>query len=257
MQTKTTYQAENSQEALNIYSGVYGDLYRKAHSRVIKKMLSKIFKGSDWRSLKILEIGGGGGFWTDFFLKAGADVACVDVYKEILEGNQKLHPEAKFILGDATVLKFDEKFDFIFVKDVIEHIERDEGFLKNMSGHIKEGGIIMLTTQNSFSLNYLVEGLFWNFLLKKNKNWCGWDPTHVRFYNFKSLDKKLKEASFKAERWFSAYHLPYRIITRRIPFGEKLEFKILHSIELAGLYDKFPFNITGWNIGVIAKKITK
>jgi len=155
-----------------------------------------------------------------------------------LEGNKKLHPEASFILGDATTIKLNEKFDLVFAKDIMEHIEDDLLFLENMNRHLRMGGTLLINTQNSFSLNYLVE-CSWNFLIGIKK-WCGWDPTHVRFYTSKSLKEKLEMTGFDVNNLFGTYHFPYRFITN-IMFKTVLEREMFHLIELANLYDKMPF----------------
>ncbi|MEM2211637.1 MAG: class I SAM-dependent methyltransferase [Nitrososphaerales archaeon] len=248
--SKTFYEAETPEEALEIYFKGYKDLYEKTKEQVIKNVIYSMI--SSWNSLKVLEVGAGGGVWTEFFIKNGAaEVTCVDLCKNILIGNKKLHPEARFILADATTLALREKFDFIFAKDVIEHIEKDLRFLLNMNRHLKKDGILLITSQNLFSLNYLIEASV-NFL--RHKKWCGWDPTHIRFYTSNSLNRKLEMAGFRVIKYFGCYHFPYRLLTRKM-FGRLIEKKIFHIIEQSRLCYKFPFNVTGWSIGVVAKKV--
>lgn len=246
---KAFYDAETPEEAIEIYLKGDSDLYGRMKNKVIEGVLCSMIPS--WNTLKVLEVGAGGGAWTEFFITHGADVTCVDLCKPILEGNAKLHPEANFILADATTVKLKKKFDLIFAKDIIEHIEDDLLFLENMNEHLREGGLLLINTQNAFSLNYLIEG-GWHFLRGKKK-WCGWDPTHVRFYTPKSLKKKLQMTGFEIDKWFGSYHFPYKFITGMV-FGKVLECNLFHPIESTSLYDKLPFSITGWGIGVVAKK---
>lgn len=169
-----------------------------------------------------------------------------------MKGNAKLHPQANFILANATVVELKDRFDLIFAKDIIEHIREDVVFLKNMNKHLRKSGLLLINTQNSFSLNYLIEG-GWAFL-RGNKNWCGWDPTHVRFYTPWILKEKLHIAGFKVIKWFGCYHFPYRFISRRL-IGKVWESKMFHLVENLGLYGKLPFKVTGWGLGVLAKKV--
>src|SRR3989304_10278251 len=111
-------------------------------------------------------------------------------------------------------LETKEKFDFIFCKDIIEHIDEDERFLRKMYKLLPLGGKIFISTQNAFSLNYAIESFIYR--LRGNKEWKGWDPTHVRFYTPYSLKEKLQNAGFKAIRWYSIYHFPYKIIFKII-----------------------------------------
>jgi 2-polyprenyl-6-hydroxyphenyl methylase/3-demethylubiquinone-9 3-methyltransferase len=202
-------------------------------------------------SQKFLEIGAGGGVWTDFFIKNGASVTCVDISEQVLMGNKKLHPQARFVLADAATVKINEQFDLVFAKDVIEHIQDDMQFLKNMNKHLKNNGLILINTQNNLCLNYLIQRGYHS--LRGNKNWYGWDPTHVRFYNSKSLKIKLDFAGFRCVNWFGSYYFPYRILTDHLNVPASL--KIFHITELSGLCYKFPVNVLGWNIGVVARKI--
>ena len=161
------------------------------------------------------------------------------------------NPDAITVLGDATNIKLDERFDLIFAKDVIEHIEEDETFLANMNHHLVHDGLIIINTQNSLSLNYLIQGGY--HYLRGNNTWLGWDPTHVRFYTPRSLRKKLRTSGFEVESWFGSYYFPYRLITERMR-GKKVELDIFHSIELLGLERFFPVCVLGWNIGVVGRK---
>lgn len=243
------YQAKDPESALNIYFEGENELYAKIKNKTIEHILSEKFGKEQW-SLDILEIGPGGGVWTDYFIKKGANITCVDMSEQVLKGNEKLHPEAKFVLADATAVKLEKKYDIIFVKDVIEHINDDRKFLSNMNEHLKKGGHIVLNTQNSFSLNYLIQGGY--HFVRGNKNWYGWDPTHVRFYNKGVLEKRLRSSGFEIDSWFGSYYLPYRMLSDH--FGKKWESEIFCFFEILGFFDKWPFCILGWNIGVVARK---
>jgi 2-polyprenyl-6-hydroxyphenyl methylase / 3-demethylubiquinone-9 3-methyltransferase len=243
---KSFYQAETTEEALEIYFRLDDELYGRTKNATIMGVLSRLYDDAAWSSLRILEVGPGGGIWTDFFLRKGATVTCVDICKPVLDGNALLHPSAKFILCDATVVDIGERFDFIFAKDVIEHIENDQQFLRNMRNHLNDEGLILLNTQNSLCLNYLLQGGY--HYLKGTKGWCGWDPTHVRFYNMISLRKKLVENNFRIKGWFGSYYVPYR------PLGENVG-RFCCFIERGGLYKILPFSVIGWNIGVVAQKV--
>lgn len=244
------YQAKTPEEAIELYFQAEKELYSQIKNKIIQEMLDVIYGNDLWNSLEVLEVGAGGGIWTDFFINKGAHVTCIDNSVQILKGNEILHPQAKFVLGDAANVKLDRQFSLVFAKDVIEHIQEDGKFLRNMNCHLKKDGLLTINTQNSLSLNFLIQGSY--HFLRGNKTWRGWDPTHVRFYNKWSLGRKIKAAGFKPIHWFGSYYLPYRILCDRL--GIRKGLKLFNSIELLHLYNKFPFNITGWNIGVIARK---
>lgn len=246
---KTFYEAKTPAEAIEIYyrghDNVYGILKVHSISEIVLSMAGSL------ESKKVLEVGAGGGIYTGWLIEKGAEVTCVDSCTQILKGNAELHPQARCILADATVLKLKEKFDLIVAIDIIEHVERDLLFLENMNLHLKKEGLLIINTQNSFSLNYLIEGL--PEYLRGNRHWKGWDPFHVRFYNVRSLRRKLLSSGFRPQKWFGNYHIPYLLTTKFC--GEMLGNKLSHIIEILRLHYKFPFCIAGWGIGVVARKL--
>lgn len=247
---------KNSKEAVDSHLKSLNELYERVKIDIVKKLIED-FCGEKFSSnFNVLDVGVGGGYWINFFLQKGVRVTGIDTNKLFIEGNKEKYPGANLILADAVSIKLKDTFDLIFAKDVIEHIKDDELFLKNMASHLKNDGLIFIITQNSWSLNYLIQKPY-NFL-KGNKNWCGWDSTHIRFYNPLSLRKKLKSAGLKPLKFFSSYYFPYRMIDGR--FGIKIKdrfLKLFCLFELFGFYDKFPFSYIGWSIGVIAKKFRK
>jgi 2-polyprenyl-6-hydroxyphenyl methylase/3-demethylubiquinone-9 3-methyltransferase len=244
------YEQKSPIEALRAYLRANESLYDRLKNNALKRFILKNL--SPIRDKMVLEVGAGGGIWTRFWLDNGARVTSIDIHSPILLGNKMWNPEADFLVADGTTVKFTAKFDIISAKDVIEHIIDDEMFLANMSGHLEDGGHLFINTQNFLSINYLVEGGY-NFLIRRNRDWCGWDPTHVRFYNFRQLSAKLRRAGLKPVKWFGTYHFPYRFLSALI-LKRVIERPYLQLVELLNLNDKFPFNLFGWNIGVIAKK---
>jgi len=67
------------------------------------------------------------------------------------------------------------------------------------------------------------------------------------------LKRKLEAEGFEPLKWFGSYYFPYRILADRLKMC--INSKVFYFVELIGLYDKFPFRIIGWNIGVVARKI--
>ena len=143
-----------------------------------------------------------------------------------------------------------EKFDLILMKDVIEHVEDDPGLVEAAARVLAPGGRLVLSTQNSRSLNYLIEGT-WNRAARSDRNWFGWDPTHLRFYTPKSLEKLLDKAGLVCEKWRSVYLVPYKWPAPRFFKRRYLRIEPLSAIDLV-LGAVPPFNRWGWNIIVSA-----
>ncbi|MBI4250709.1 class I SAM-dependent methyltransferase [Candidatus Uhrbacteria bacterium] len=251
----TFYTATTGDEFLERYLVGHDHLYGHMKEFSIKRELDKLLGAGTWNKVKILEVGAAGGIWTKYFLEKKASVTCVDILEAAVEANKKMNPRAIHMVGDAVTIQLPDRFDLIFMKDILEHVIDDEGLLKNMEKHLNYDGFIFVNTQNSFSLNYLIQGGY-HRLVKKNKKWFGWDPTHVRFYNYFSLRKLLQKCELKPNGWHGDYFFPYRLITERFG-GKRAEKKFLHLMEMLHLYNKFPLSITGWGIGVIASKRNK
>jgi len=243
--------SDDPQEILRLYKGSYATVYDETKQEIIKSVIKGLYPPLEWKNIEVLDIGCGGGIFTRFLLDLGAKVTAQDLSPAILKACKIENPEADLVCGDATEINLKKKFDLIFVKDVIEHIKPDDVFLKNMNRHLQKDGHLIINTQNSHSFNYLLEKTY--SLLRGNTKWMGWAPDHVRFYNALSLRKKLLQTGFIPIRWFGSYYFPYRALAYF--FGKRFEFKIFRAIELLNLWKFFPFNITGWNIGVLAKKI--
>lgn len=254
MGDKTFYDEHDPDEAMRIYCEQRGELYETVKERVIKEVLSEIYDSSNGLAgQSVLEIGSAGGIFTSWFLAQGSRVTCVDICEPIMKKSRELYGEATFIVGDATRVMIQDgenSFDLIFAKDVIEHIQEDEVFLNNMFRYLKPGGAIVIVTQNSRCLNYLVQGGY--HFLRGNWPWYGWDHTHVRFYNAPLLQSKLVASGFEARGWFGSYYFPYRLL--RDHFGSWVESRLFCLPEILHINRKWPFSKLGWSIGVYAIK---
>ena len=97
-----------------------------------------------------------------------------------------------------------ERFDIVIAKDIVEHMEEDQQFLVDVSRCQDSSGVLILSTQSSQSLNYFIEGSYQKYW-RGNRDWRGWDQTHVRFYTPASLRRRLVIADYRANRWASVF----------------------------------------------------
>jgi len=250
METKAFFDYDSPDQAMAAYRRGHDNLYDRVKESVIADALTRLFPGGDLAGKQVLEIGCGGGLFTEAMLGMGARVTGVDMSVPILVKCRELYRGACFVAADATNVCLAKQFDLVFAKDVVEHIERDDLFLANMNRHLRPGGAIVLSTQNSRCLNYLVQGTYHR--LRGNTEWRGWDATHLRFYNRPSLARKLSAAGFDPVDWYGSYYLPYRLLSSRL--GRWAECRAFCAVESLRLAHRWPFNSTGWNIGVSARK---
>jgi 2-polyprenyl-6-hydroxyphenyl methylase / 3-demethylubiquinone-9 3-methyltransferase len=231
------------------YNSKYQTLYYRKKLQEVLKLIDFSLKGK-----KVLDIGCCGGYLSLILSKKGAIVTGIDSSKYAInaaEYNAKINKinNCQFINENFNKIELSEKYDLIIAKDVIEHIQEDEKFLKKISLLLKENGKLIITTQNSFSFNYIFEGMIRKIL--GQKKWIGWDSTHVRWYNFLKLQKKFEKANLKIKNYSGSYFFPYQIIkliTKKEPKNK--------SYTLIGDYfgNKKPFNVMGWSISAIGEK---
>jgi 2-polyprenyl-6-hydroxyphenyl methylase / 3-demethylubiquinone-9 3-methyltransferase len=236
----------------------YMEQQSKAYSRVKNAFITELL--GDLSGKRFLDYGCGAGMFVVHAARdAALEVVGVDTMETALatarhfartEGLESL---CTFIRSDRFPrLTSSPRFDVILMKDVIEHVPDDQALLEEAAGAMVPGGHLVLSTQNSLSLNYLIQATYHRGL-RRDKNWFGWDETHLRFYTPMSLQKMLKEAGFNVLAWRSAYLIPYKF-PRPKSFG--LRFIRIDALSwldraLGGIY---PYNRLGWNLMVKAER---
>ncbi len=213
----------------------------------------------DVRGKRVLDYGGGAGIMAVPLAKAGADTTLVDAEANALR-TARFYAEREHVTESVKTVhseRFpetlrDNRYDLVIAKDIIEHIDRDQEFLSDLAGCQEKGGRLLLSTQNDLSLNYILEGSYQKYWCKNN-NWRGWDQTHLRFYNYKTLTEKLEAAGYRPVKWAGVFIIPYSILSWVFLLKVQINLPSLRFFDLA-FGSMFPFNRLGWNIIVSAEK---
>lgn len=147
----------------------------------------------------LLEIGCGDGMQLEFYKKYGLKVAGLEPYGPNLTQREKnLGIKRKNILKSGYSK---ESFDYIIMKEVLEHIPNQDAVLKKSYSLLKDGGKLIIIIPNG-------DGL-WNKIF--GKNWYGYDvPRHCCTYNSKNIRIILKRHGFKINK-LRTYDLPYML----------------------------------------------
>jgi len=184
-----------------------------AYSRIKNRFIAELL--GDLRGKRFLDFGCGGGMHLVLAARAKAGFVLGADRDPVRLAGARLFLQREGVDGRVGLIRADSLdslgpkgwFQAVLLKDVIEHLPDDRDCLAKAAGLLAPGGRLVLATQNSWSLNYLIEG-GWNRTVRGRKNWYGWDPTHLRFYNPKKLAELLARAGLEITDRRSAYVIP-------------------------------------------------
>lgn len=135
---------------------------------ILKPLLNNHLQGE----LQILDFGCGRG-WLSNALSAFGKVTGVDLSPESVKRAQEVFPLVRFLALDASIPAENQlpvlSFDLIVSSEVIEHIENQEAYVRNIQKLLKPGGYLLLTTPNGtwFNHHFYNERLTWKQPLEK------------------------------------------------------------------------------------------
>jgi ubiquinone/menaquinone biosynthesis C-methylase UbiE len=172
---------------------------------ISQKESKKKSLGSKRRS-KLLDLGCGMG-QTSKLLSQIVDTTGIDSSSVGIKIARK-NVNGTFIVGDACKVPFnDEYFDYVVMKDVLEHIKNDEQAIKEARRILKKGGSLVLFVPYSLEDSASLEGLVKRITGYSIDSKVG----HVRRYNKDEISEKLK--GFKIEKEFYIAHFLFCIIS--------------------------------------------
>jgi 2-polyprenyl-6-hydroxyphenyl methylase/3-demethylubiquinone-9 3-methyltransferase len=240
-------------EALQAYLDQQAKAYSRVKNHFVGQLLGNL-AGQDF-----LDYGCGGGYFLGWALRNGAaravgvdaEPGALDIARMLLHG-QGLDRGWELLLNE-TFPQFpaDAKFGVILLKDVLEHVPDDLQLLRQAARCLAPGGHLVLASQNSLSLNFLLEGGYRRWL-RGQKHWMGWDPTHLRFYTPGRLRRLLARAGLRACQWRSSYLLPHKLPPLPWRPGRYTRIESLTRLDLLW-GNVFPFSRLGWCLMVKAR----
>ncbi len=143
-----------------------------------QRLLKPYYAAKEWVQGDLLEVGCGEGRGIDLLMPIISSYCAVDKIEGAIARLGEKYPKGKFISGHLPPLPYaDSSFDSLVSFQVIEHIEDDSLFLKEIYRVLRPGGIALLTTPNR--------------LMSLSRN-----PWHVREYTSEEL-KALASTLFK------------------------------------------------------------
>jgi SAM-dependent methyltransferase len=115
-----------------------------------QRLLKAYVLAPQFVSGNLLEVGCGEGRGIDWLLPVVKQYTAIDKIAPVIEDLKKKYPQSLFYSGNIPPLSVfaDGSFDSVVSFQVIEHIEDDNLFLKEIHRVLKPGGIALLTTPN-------------------------------------------------------------------------------------------------------------
>lgn len=252
------------------YVRQYNALMAEPTNRLRVRSVGRILRHIPEPISRVVDIACGGGAYVSAirqavrgnpsFFPTDRQYACVGGYR-------LNHPSATGALGDVTRLPFvDGAFDLAMCLDIIEHIDDDVEFLRGVARLLRPGGWLALSTHNSRSLEH-VAGLLRSRIT--GQTWLGWDPTHVRFYDERSLRQKLDAAGLDTVTFNGTYYLPFHLPARILSWplervgltgAARAVYKAAQApgyalnYPLEALSERGPLASLGWGIVVLARR---
>lgn len=116
--------------------------------------------------VRVLDIGCGAGFLTNYLASAGHDVTGVDSSTSSLEvaTRHDTSGRVRYLVGDAMALPFDDgHFEVVCAMDFLEHVDDWKGAVAEMSRVLAPRGLFFFHTFNRNWLSWLVviKGVEW------------------------------------------------------------------------------------------------
>lgn len=191
-------------DGLNILSVKFNSGVHPKHElmRYYDFFIENIKSGSN-----VLDIGCGYGYVAHKVAQKAALITGIDFDKRTLSQARRNYTDSnlKFLSGDATTYKFTEKYDYVILSNVLEHIEYRIKFLKR----VKTLAPTLLIRVPMFNRDWLPA-------YKKDLGMFAYcDSTHFTEYTEESFREEMNKAGLKVKYLSVQYGEIWSIIVRK------------------------------------------
>jgi len=137
------------------------------------------------------------------------DIVCADGSIKIINDAKEKLPDYTFIHSLFEDLKFDKKFDFIFMLHILEHIEYPHILLNLLKFWLKDNGRIVIAVPNAYSLHRILGKKMG--ILKDEHDLSSSDISvgHKRVYDEDLLRKDIQKAGFDIPLTLGVFVKPF------------------------------------------------
>lgn len=198
-----------------------------------EKILSQLEVRNIFKNKTLLDVGSGSGVLMQASQKFGLISKGIEPSKSL----QKLAVKKNLdvILGTLPSKRLNEKFDFVTLIDVIEHVNDPESLLKEINTVLKLNGKLFLVTPD-------VNSFFSKFLKFK---WWHFRVAHVGYFNQKTLNILIEKCGYEIIKYQRPnWYFPISYILNRILsyISPKIEIKLPKSVDITiplNLFDSY------------------
>ncbi len=145
------------------------DIAPLSHSVTTERVLA-LLDGLDWRTARVADIGAGNGYFSQALgerLRAqGRDPAAHLAACDVVPAEFRYAPVRCLPIGADGRLPFDDaSFDAVVSIEVVEHVENQFAFLRELARIARPGAIVVVTTPNTHNTNSRLRTLTQGFPL--------------------------------------------------------------------------------------------
>ncbi len=104
--------------------------------------------GATVRGKRVLDVGCGTGFWTEFYASRGAHYTGLDIAQVSVDRLAERYPDQRFARADVSDGVPGGPFDLVNVFDVLYHVTDDarwQAALRHLAGAVAPGGLLLVT----------------------------------------------------------------------------------------------------------------
>ncbi|MFK8139034.1 MAG: bifunctional 2-polyprenyl-6-hydroxyphenol methylase/3-demethylubiquinol 3-O-methyltransferase UbiG [Bdellovibrionales bacterium] len=129
---------------------------QQAKNPWVDEVIEKSFSTTD---LKILDVGCGAGFLTNYLSRKYSSVAGLDASESSLKvaSSRDITKKVQYTVGNAYQLPYETgSMDVVCAMDFLEHVEKPEDVISECSRVLKDGGLFFFHTFNRNFISWLI-----------------------------------------------------------------------------------------------------
>ena len=196
----------------------------------------------------ILEIGSSTGYMTRAFLENNCVVDVVESDKEAVSKLPKIHQIFNTSIEDENIFTKLNKYDFIIMADVLEHLVNPDQTLKKLF-NISSAKTKLIISLPNIACWAMRKQLFFKGDFEYQESGL-LDKTHLHFYTVNTLPKTFSENGWKIEKLIGTItRLPFEESINKIPLFNWLFKKFIYK----SLVEKYK-NLSYYHFLVVAHK---